>query len=691
MGTIMKTDSDNYHDIADAIRDRGATSDTYLPSEMAGAIRAIPSGGGVNDSIIANEYDSTSTYSIGDYVIYNSNLYICTTDISSPEEWDNTHWSQTAIDSELNQIKGNIEDNSNSISNLYDDIADEFSTSATYSVGDYVIYNNNLYKCTTAVTVAGAWTGSTNWTQTQVVDEFGSGGGGATTLDGLTDVTITSATNGQVLTYDTTSGKWINSNGGGSGTPTSIIAPNYDSTATYSVGDYCIESNTLYICIMAINTPEAFDNTKWLSVNIGEELEDKMDKHNPRGTGSIAIGDSVTSATGTQSQAFGSWARASGDYSQSMGYMTLASGWCSEATGQVTEATGSWSVAKGRQTKANGDYSYAGGSYVITNGYGAFAHGKSACDYDILFNLYLYLDNLCTSEDDDNFYFDSQVILEAPVAFKVEIFDNRITNFSVPYRFEIENIKIYNQNDGELNKYFKVRANNGVPSFLETNNYIGNSDNTIEFYENGSSTSLFTITIPAGTFIPKDNCILTKQTRQASSNIPNYITAKTGSLVLGTGIDSTIIPEHQIVLGCLNQSDANKLFILGNGEVQYEYDSTYWGLTGKIYPSNAMTVDWDGNTTISGDLTFKYGNSPNTSLSTILSTISGAYIEVTGTLTAGSTILTLSDPAILTTSTFEFFTDTFGVSPTAVSVSTGSITLTFPAQQANLGVKVRIT
>lgn len=68
-----------------------------------------------------------------------------------------------------------------------------------------------------------------------------------------------------------------------------------------------------------------------------------------------------------------------------------------------------------------------------------------------------------------------------------------------------------------------------------------------------------------------------------------------------------------------------------------------------------------------------------------------SYTEVSGTLTAGSTTLTLSDPAILTTSTFEFFTDTFGVSPTAVSVSTGSITLTFPAQQANLGVKVRIT
>ena len=66
------------------------------------------------------------------------------------------------------------------------------------------------------------------------------------------------------------------------------------------------------------------------------------------------------------------------------------------------------------------------------------------------------------------------------------------------------------------------------------------------------------------------------------------------------------------------------------------------------------------------------------------------FTDVTGTLTAGQTSITLSDAAILTTSTFDFYTDTFGVSPTAVSVATGSITLTFAAQANNLGVKVRV-
>ena len=43
-------------------------------------------------------------------------------------------------------------------------IAPEFSTASTYAVDDVVMHEGLRYKCTTAVTVAGDWTGSTNWT-----------------------------------------------------------------------------------------------------------------------------------------------------------------------------------------------------------------------------------------------------------------------------------------------------------------------------------------------------------------------------------------------------------------------------------------------------------------------------------------------------------------------------------------------
>jgi hypothetical protein len=67
-----------------------------------------------------------------------------------------------------------------------------------------------------------------------------------------------------------------------------------------------------------------------------------------------------------------------------------------------------------------------------------------------------------------------------------------------------------------------------------------------------------------------------------------------------------------------------------------------------------------------------------------------SYTDVTGTLAAGSTSLVLSDASITTSSTLDIYTDVYGVNPTAVTVSTGSVTLTFEAQQAAIAVKVRV-
>lgn len=68
--------------------------------------------------------------------------------------------------------------------------------------------------------------------------------------------------------------------------------------------------------------------------------------------------------------------------------------------------------------------------------------------------------------------------------------------------------------------------------------------------------------------------------------------------------------------------------------------------------------------------------------------VNGTWL--TGTLTAGQTSLTLSDASITTSSTIDYYTDAFGVSPTNVVVTTGQIVLTFPAQASDLGVKVRV-
>ena len=67
------------------------------------------------------------------------------------------------------------------------------------------------------------------------------------------------------------------------------------------------------------------------------------------------------------------------------------------------------------------------------------------------------------------------------------------------------------------------------------------------------------------------------------------------------------------------------------------------------------------------------------------------YKELTGTLKAGQTSLTLTDSSITTAATYDYYTDVYGVVPTAVTISTGSMTMTFEAQSTNLSVKVRVS
>lgn len=46
---------------------------------------------------IANNYSSNASYAIGQYCLYNNNLYKCTTTISTPEAWNASHWVQVTV------------------------------------------------------------------------------------------------------------------------------------------------------------------------------------------------------------------------------------------------------------------------------------------------------------------------------------------------------------------------------------------------------------------------------------------------------------------------------------------------------------------------------------------------------------------------------------------------------------------
>ena len=66
--------------------------------------------------------------------------------------------------------KDNIAYNSGTVRDKY--LAPLFSASSSYNVGDYVMYNNKLYRCITAIETGGSWsTYSSRFTEVSMGDE----------------------------------------------------------------------------------------------------------------------------------------------------------------------------------------------------------------------------------------------------------------------------------------------------------------------------------------------------------------------------------------------------------------------------------------------------------------------------------------------------------------------------------------
>lgn len=79
----------------------------------------------------------------------------------------NTEEYATDLDTEAKTITGAI----NELHAINGYSYDAYDDTATYAVGDLCIYNNTLYKCTTAITTAEAWNAS-HWTATSIADEI---------------------------------------------------------------------------------------------------------------------------------------------------------------------------------------------------------------------------------------------------------------------------------------------------------------------------------------------------------------------------------------------------------------------------------------------------------------------------------------------------------------------------------------
>ena len=61
-----------------------------------------------SDAFITDEYDATSTYAVGDMVIHENALYVCSTAITTAEAWNSAHWTLTDIATAIGTVKSAI-------------------------------------------------------------------------------------------------------------------------------------------------------------------------------------------------------------------------------------------------------------------------------------------------------------------------------------------------------------------------------------------------------------------------------------------------------------------------------------------------------------------------------------------------------------------------------------------------------
>lgn len=99
----IDTGMDAAKDAADAAQADAtqALSDASGASTAASAADAKATG---SLASIATTFDTTSTYSVGDHVIYNGLLYICSTAVTTPGAWNSSYWTRDTIDNIITHL-----------------------------------------------------------------------------------------------------------------------------------------------------------------------------------------------------------------------------------------------------------------------------------------------------------------------------------------------------------------------------------------------------------------------------------------------------------------------------------------------------------------------------------------------------------------------------------------------------------
>lgn len=95
---------------------------------------------------VADEYDTTGTYDVGDYVLYDCVLYRCKTTIPIMEAWTPAHWDRITIIDELESAKNSLGNEVSELNSALTDLSGEIfeETTPTNFVVEYTTTANAI-------------------------------------------------------------------------------------------------------------------------------------------------------------------------------------------------------------------------------------------------------------------------------------------------------------------------------------------------------------------------------------------------------------------------------------------------------------------------------------------------------------------------------------------------------------------
>ena len=158
------------------------------PQPISGSTNAVQSGGTktalnalderkMEHGIITGDFSESVDYRVGDLVFHvptsgneitSRLLYRCIVDHDSTS-WNDAHFTKTTLEIELQRIRDNEAET--------DMIGDLFGSKSSYAIGDYCVYNTNLYRCIRPVDNTNTNAPSFNeadWTQIKLSNEVAS-------------------------------------------------------------------------------------------------------------------------------------------------------------------------------------------------------------------------------------------------------------------------------------------------------------------------------------------------------------------------------------------------------------------------------------------------------------------------------------------------------------------------------------